>query len=163
MPNCKKCSKIFNRYVFEKGIKKNLGSSRNLCLECSPYRKRYISKKKLDINKLTIICSRCNQEYNKIGAANSKLCASCVVNSRRTKKKAILVDYKGGCCSICGYKKCINALVFHHIQKSTKSFSISGNHSLSLIRLKSEVDKCILLCSNCHIEVHNSISYISAS
>ncbi len=73
---------------------------------------------------------------------------------KRTKLK--LVEYKGGKCQICGYNKSLNALHFHHLNPNEKDFSISGK-SLSFEKLKSEVDKCILVCSNCHSEIHEGI------
>ena len=42
----------------------------------------------------------------------------------RHKRKQKLVDYKGGCCIICGYDSCLKALDFHHVKKEEKSFSI---------------------------------------
>lgn len=74
----------------------------------------------------------------------------------RKKAKIKLVEYKGGECQICGYKRCISALEFHHIDPSEKDFTISGK-SWSLERLKNEADKCILVCSNCHKEIHEGI------
>lgn len=74
--------------------------------------------------------------------------------------KQLLVDYKGGACQICGYNRCIQALDFHHIDPDTKSFSISGG-TKSLDKLKQEVDKCILVCSNCHREIHAGLINIS--
>jgi len=72
---------------------------------------------------------------------------------RSTKLKQEIVAYKGGKCEICGYDKCVGALVFHHQNPEEKSFSISHHHG-SLERLKKEADKCLLLCSNCHRELH---------
>lgn len=74
--------------------------------------------------------------------------ASC---AQKTKLKA--VEYKGGKCLICGYNKCVNALTFHHINPEEKSFGISGG-TRSFEKLKPELDKCVLLCHNCHAEVH---------
>ncbi len=75
------------------------------------------------------------------------------VVSWRIKVKNKLVEYKGGECERCGYKKCIEALEFHHRDPNEKDFTISGK-SWSFDRLKSESDKCMLLCSNCHKEIH---------
>ena len=75
------------------------------------------------------------------------------VESWRKKKKKVLVEYKGGKCQCCGYSRCIEALEFHHLNPNIKSFTISGK-SKSFNSLKSEVDKCILVCSNCHKEIH---------
>ena len=78
------------------------------------------------------------------------------VISWRKRKKVELVEYKGGKCEKCGYSKCVNALEFHHLDPNEKDFGISGK-TWSLERLKKEVDKCILLCSNCHREIHSKI------
>lgn len=72
----------------------------------------------------------------------------------RTKQK--LVEYKGGECCRCGYKKETKALTFHHLDPKEKDFNISGK-SWSFERLKKEVDKCVLLCANCHIEIHEEL------
>lgn len=83
-------------------------------------------------------------------------CRSNAVSKRRRKVKALLVKHKGGKCEKCGYNKCIAALEFHHLDPSEKDFgiSVSGN-TLKLAKLKKEVDKCILVCANCHREIHD--------
>jgi hypothetical protein len=75
-----------------------------------------------------------------------------VINWKK-KKKIELVQYKGEKCEKCGYSKCIEALEFHHIDPTQKDFNVSS-HSYSSKRMTSEVDKCLLLCSNCHREIH---------
>ena len=72
----------------------------------------------------------------------------------RQKAKLKLIEYKGGKCERCGYNKCHVALEFHHLNPDEKDFTISGK-SWSFERLKKEVDKCILVCSNCHKEIHH--------
>lgn len=81
-----------------------------------------------------------------------KLASNSVVKFRQRVKQE-LIQYKGGKCSKCGYNKCSDALEFHHIDPSQKDFSISGK-SLSFEVMKEEADKCILVCSNCHKEIH---------
>lgn len=78
-----------------------------------------------------------------------------VINWKKNNKIK-LIEYKGGKCQVCGYDRCENALEFHHIDPSLKSFEISNN-SFSFEKMKTEVDKCALLCSNCHREVHAKI------
>ena len=73
---------------------------------------------------------------------------------KRTKQR--LIEYKGGECELCGYKKCNRALQFHHLNPEEKDFSISGK-SFSFDKLKDEVKKCILVCSNCHSEIHDGL------
>lgn len=80
------------------------------------------------------------------------------VNLRRRKIKQMAVEYKGGQCSKCGYKKYIGALEFHHLDPNEKDFSISkSGHCSSWEKVKIELDKCILVCSNCHKEIHGEI------
>ena len=77
----------------------------------------------------------------------------------RVNVKQRLIDYKGGKYQICGYNRCINALEFHHINPKEKDFTISGG-TKSFNTLKLEVDKCILVCSNCHREIHAGLIQI---
>jgi len=74
-------------------------------------------------------------------------------DSRKALKEK-LVKYKGGKCEICGYDKCIAALDFHHMDPNKKDFNIGGSGVISFEKCKKEVDKCILVCSNCHREIH---------
>jgi len=75
------------------------------------------------------------------------------VVSWRIRAKEKLVEYKGGKCSVCGYKKYIGNLTFHHLDPNEKEFTISGK-TIGIDSLKKEVDKCVLLCHICHGEVH---------
>ncbi len=78
-------------------------------------------------------------------------------------RKLKLVEAHGGGCSICGYNKNLSALEFHHINPNTKLFNIDArsisNRSINVIN--EEVKKCILVCSNCHQEIHNPLHEIS--
>jgi hypothetical protein len=73
------------------------------------------------------------------------------IERQRTNKRR-LVEYKGGKCCICGYNQCDSALDFHHLRD--KAFTISRARSRSLNNLKKEADKTILVCRNCHAEIH---------
>lgn len=76
----------------------------------------------------------------------------------RKNLKQKLVDMVGGKCSICGYNKCLAALVFHHTSSTKKEFHISRNKSLEVTM--EEMKKCILVCSNCHNEIHDELTII---
>jgi transposase len=93
-------------------------------------------------------------------------CAKCgreAVVRRRRKVKAILVDEAGGECSICGYSRCVAALVFHHVSPRDKRFSISERGvARSLARAREEASKCVLLCANCHAEVEAGVAVLAA-
>ena len=80
------------------------------------------------------------------------------VTKRRRKIKRMSVEYKGGKCEKCGYNKSLSALEFHHLDPSEKDFSIgNGGNSKSWEKIKVELDKCILVCANCHREIHDEI------
>lgn len=84
-----------------------------------------------------------------------KKCTVEAVQKRRVKVKKMAIDYKGGCCSKCGYNKCESALEFHHLDPSEKDFGIgSKGYTRSWEKVKKELDKCVLLCANCHRETH---------
>jgi hypothetical protein len=77
------------------------------------------------------------------------------VKSHRQKIKERAIEYKGGKCEKCGYKKCNRALEFHHTSPNEKDFTISKYSVLSWNKVKIELDKCILICANCHRELHD--------
>jgi hypothetical protein len=80
------------------------------------------------------------------------------VARRRRRLKLMLIEYKGGQCVICGYERTAWAMDLHHVDDSQKSFSMSTRGlTRSWERLKQEADKCVLLCANCHREVHAGI------
>lgn len=77
------------------------------------------------------------------------------------KAKDLVLSRKKCGCSICGYSKCMAALEFHHVNPSEKSFAISKAHSgYSLEEILKELEKCILVCANCHAEIHAGITQI---
>ena len=115
-----------------------------------------------------MICVKCGEnEPNPYVVKNGKrkgkeqsYCRKC--NSKNTLErqrvmKQKCVDYKGGKCSVCGYDKYIGALDFHHLDPSEKEFAISSIKQTSFDnnpKIKQELDKCILVCKNCHAEIH---------
>lgn len=82
------------------------------------------------------------------------------VSETRRKNKLRLIEYKGGKCERCGYNKPIpGAYDFHHIDPLEKDFAISKKgETMALSKLKIEADKCMLLCKNCHAEIHHEIN-----
>jgi len=68
---------------------------------------------------------------------------------RRKQQKAELVAERGGRCVDCGYSASAAALDFHHRDPGDKDFAISSFNG-SRSRLLVEVEKCDLLCANCH-------------
>jgi 5-methylcytosine-specific restriction endonuclease McrA len=85
------------------------------------------------------------------------------VVKRRKKIKHLSIEYKGGKCQSCGYNKCEEALKFHHIDPKTKSFGIGAKgYTRSWEKVRAELDKCILLCANCHREAEAGILQLSS-
>lgn len=75
----------------------------------------------------------------------------------RRKVKTRLKEQYGGKCSICGYNKCLDVLAFHHIDPTTKEFTFGQLNKYGVKRTEKELKKCILLCANCHGEVHAGV------
>jgi predicted HNH restriction endonuclease len=99
------------------------------------------------------------QKYNSIMPNQYKEGKAQYVAKRRRKIKQLALDYKGNKCSICSYNKSIRALSFHHLNPDTKEFGIaSSGETRSWERVKVELDKCILVCANCHMEIHENIT-----
>ena len=83
------------------------------------------------------------------------------VIKRRKKIKQLAFEYKGNKCVICSYDKCLRALEFHHLDPSKKDFAIgSKGYTRSWERVKKELDGCVLICSNCHREVHDGMTQL---
>ena len=70
-------------------------------------------------------------------------------------------ESKGNKCAICGYNKCQRALSFHHRDPNKKIFGISAKGlTRSWVKIQEEIDKCILLCANCHMELHDGLTQL---
>lgn len=81
------------------------------------------------------------------------------VAKRRRKIKTLAIEYKGGKCQVCGYSKYPGALDLHHI--TNKKFGIGDKgYTRSWKTVKTELDKCVLVCANCHREVEGGITQL---
>ena len=109
-----------------------------MCLGC---------KKEKDDNEF-FIRKRNNKPYGRC-----KTCCSIDAKERLQKYKQECIEYLGGKCSICGYDKCAAALEMHHPNKD-KSVEYYAMKNWSFEKRKDELDKCILVCANCHREIH---------
>ena len=84
-------------------------------------------------------------------------CRQCAVDAVDKRRKAIklrAIEYLGGKCLECGYSKCPAALEFHHRDPTQKDFGIGSGSALGWGKIQTELDKCDLLCANCHREEH---------
>ena len=103
----------------------------------------------------TMVCKVCGHTVpiaKKFGRRGN-LCSACRQRYRQLKIKVRAVEYLGSKCEKCGYNKNIEALDFHHRNPEEKSFEISKAYNRSWEYIKPELDKCALLCANCHREI----------
>jgi hypothetical protein len=144
------------------GVKLNL-TRRVFCLKCSPFGERAKN------HAFAIVdgkrqCTKCqdwkneNEFASRNGGKNLRgWCKSC--DSRRTQNHKLMmkiksVNYLGGKCKLCGYNKSTKALQFHHRDPNQKSFELSKAMYSRWEIIQPELDKCDLLCANCHAELH---------
>lgn len=92
-------------------------------------------------------------------ASQRQCCYNCMPEGTQLTRGMFLSKLKekrGGKCIRCGYDKCLKALEFHHIDPSQKEFTIS-NANFRLKEASEEIKKCILICANCHRELHDNL------
>lgn len=90
----------------------------------------------------------------KLSKSKCKSCHNKYTIERFKHNKQQAVRYKGSKCVRCGYDKCMGSLHFHHREPGQKDPSWRTMRSWKIERLMAELDKCDLLCANCHGEVH---------
>ena len=83
------------------------------------------------------------------------------VKSFRKQNKDKAIAFGGGKCSVCGYDKCVDSFDFHHLDPNKKDFSISQNMNKAWHKIQAELEKCILLCANCHRELHFKLNHLN--
>jgi hypothetical protein len=93
-----------------------------------------------------------NDFYQSHGICKECYCA--LVSNKQRLSKEQCVQYKGGECQRCHNVNEPYLLDFHHMDMTLKELNISKLIGRTFQRLKTELDKCILLCGNCHREVH---------
>jgi hypothetical protein len=116
-------------------------------------------------------CPNCGETHNRSNfyqrrgvKGSSVYCKECTGKQtlgRLRKLKIQMVEYKGGKCQnpnctvLGGYDRCMGALEFHHIDPKEKDFTPSKLKRYKFNEVvKKELDKCMLLCANCHREIH---------
>lgn len=151
--NCNKCNENIPEKILNNGKFVNL-RRRKYCIKCSPLREN--TRGKDSTSPEAIECAECSRKYvfNYDQGHTKDRCNSCNAAYNKNAKRLRALEYLGGKCTSCGYNKCISALSFHHKNPELKSFTISGNYTRKWESLKEELDKCILLCLNCHAELH---------
>ena len=109
-------------------------------------------EKECKIHGLTTYAKRADGRYR------CRKCSVEAVQKRREKVKKLLVEYKGGRCERCGIETHPSVYEFHHKEPSKKDFGIGDmGYTSSLDKNKKEVDKCMMLCANCHRLKHAGV------
>ena len=106
--------------------------------------------------KHNVKCIRTADSSKKSGLSSYR-CPICRLEQRREhslKMKQKAVNYLGGKCQVCGFDENTACLDFHHLDPTQKEFDISKKCRSTWKNLKPELDKCILVCKNCHTMIH---------
>lgn len=167
MPICRNCNQRFPYKTILDNKEIDL-RRRRYCLDCNPYGSRNFwggkkvaqktidGKRKRKLSKREFICSKCGTK--RFQCTRNKVCSSCRNKEKRHEQRSKAIENLGGKCKLCSYKKSINALDFHHVDESRKKFALSTAWQKSWEVIEEEIKKCVLLCRNCHTEVHEGIS-----
>lgn len=102
-----------------------------------------------------VYCRECKENKKKLARKQKAAKNSAKVVQWRRNAKQKLVELRGGKCEICGYCKCLRALQFHHKNPAEKKFALSQANTKRFALMLAEVEKCILLCANCHAEIED--------
>lgn len=109
-------------------------------------------------------CSKCNiiknknEFYKKNKNGYYGWCKSCLLDFQKQRwksRKADAVNLFGGKCCMCGYNKNLAALDFHHLDPTIKEYNWNRLCQFPWDKIVLELKKCILVCRNCHAELHN--------
>lgn len=158
---CRKCGNQFPTKIHIDGRLRNL-QNRKYCPTCSPFKQH--NTRSLDSK--NGICTVCG---NRLLGNQTRYCSSECKRSldntstyqnqktRAITRKLHFVKLLGGCCAHCGYAKNLASLTFHHLDPSKKKYNLDARSlsSAPMKLLEEEIRNCLLLCHNCHQELHH--------
>lgn len=168
---CQCCSKPFPTSIILSNKRRSL-TKRIYCLECSPFgtKDRRHPQDRIKDQDGMRTCSSCkqrkplnNDNFSKKLTEKSQygwLCKPCASKRTILRQQVIkqkCLNYKGNKCEVCGYNKSTRALHFHHNNPQTKDFTLGQYRGRSWKATKAELDKCMLVCANCHAELHDQL------
>jgi len=148
MKTCKKCGRKFPVWVTFNGVRHSL-NSRRYCLECVPFKSK---QGRTPDEKRTANAIKSRKTWEK----QKEILGCDPTNARRKQRKQFFLDLVGGC-QFCGYNKCAAALEFHHIRDKTFPFASIGTWHRKLPNIVSELSKCAVACTRCHVEIHHEL------
>lgn len=130
----------------------------NLTEEQIKNRKKYIlNKEKLLIQMKERYKNKKEEikEYRKSYDEKNRAALTKYQNNKRLRIQLEVIEYLGGQCNHCNFSFPACVYDFHHVEPKEKKFLISTNLLRNKKSLWEELDKCILLCSNCHRLEHS--------
>ncbi len=130
----KRGAKNQHSIIIDGGIERKKCNSCNILKDVSSFRKI------LNRNNYSSYCKECESK-------------NAILKQQNLKKKCI--EYLGGECECCHQKFDEKIYQFHHTEPAHKDFNICKHKSFNFENVKSELDKCILLCANCHYRIHS--------
>jgi hypothetical protein len=127
------------------------------CTKCEKEKDESEYHKKRNGN-LQPICKECKREYDKEWYKTNTRRRDNLnkrAKERIARNKKFIREYKLSIgCQKCGYKKTYHALEFHHKDGDDKKYNVSLMKTLSIETIKKEIEKCMVVCANCHREIH---------
>lgn len=150
MKVCNKCSfgKTLDKFYFRTSWN-GKDYPTYICKECHSKK----SKNNIQEWKKLELCWHCGNERN----AGGNFCLKCKeknrtnIIKRKIKNKQKAVELLGGKCSKCGLKtNCLDVYDFHHKDPSKKAVEVGKILAYSWVKILPEIEKCELLCGNCH-------------
>lgn len=149
MITCIKCNKVFSTHQWIDGKTRNL-CGRKRCLDCQPWKAPRFPPRTLE-ESLQASRAKSKKYYlkqrKKLGIDPHKY--------RTRRRKQALIDFFGGCV-FCKYNKTPRALSFHHCFDKKFTMDASGL-TKCLQDVIFEISKCIMVCHNCHCEIHDGL------
>lgn len=157
MKTCTECGRRFPGSTRLEGREKPVSlRNRKKCLECqpfgtSPYARRYPPEEREGRSR-----SKSRRSTAKWRLKEIRLTGECPISRIRTNKKKFVVEALGGRCQFCGYGRCLRNLAFHHLMDKARDISSRG-FQFGFSKLMGELRKCVLVCHNCHGEIHEGL------
>lgn len=125
--------------------------NRSKCLKCMPFNS-HRTRRKSTLEIRTAVAAKSLRQYHRYKEING----IDPIKVIRDRRKYLLVDLLGGSCFLCGYSGCKKALSLHHVRE--KAFEVNSRAlQFSWARVKAEIRKCVLVCLNCHAEIHDGL------